>query len=87
MKFVTLIALTSVAAITQINVDSFIDYCDKGDKDGELTKAEVIGCGIPKANVNEVWPLIDQDGNGKVSKAELETFRKELSKVRTPSLS
>ena len=61
-------------ALAQNSIDDFIRHCDKGDKDGELTKKEVIACGVSKDTVDQAWPHVDTNGNGKVSKAELEAF-------------
>jgi len=57
-----------------------IKMCDKGDKNGMLNKPEVIACGVPKNMADELFGMYgpDKNGDGELSKAEIEAFVKKM---------
>merc|ERR1719453_406673 len=87
MKFATLIAVASAVRISQKAADHhddlaghLIEACDSS-KDGFVTKKDVKACfkkHMPKVDadridseVDRVFPMVDNNGDGKVSKDEL----------------
>merc|ERR1712127_252451 len=66
--------------------EGLIAHCDKGDKDGQLTKAEAIACGCPASEADKIFGAggADVNGDGKLSKAEIEGYIKEEMKKHAP---
>jgi len=70
----TMIAAPAVLAGDDIKTDHFVKMCDT-DKDGMVSKAEMMKM------VEQVWAKTDTRKMGKIDKAQVEFFLKELMKA------